>query len=109
MDPVHMRPTGADPTHDEEVPRPITARLARMVVRVEPDLPATVLDISSRLLAETGQQYSRAAIMRGLLAIGLVTVANASSLAPLFVGAVVKQGRKSGRNWRPVAVLDRES
>lgn len=74
----------------------ITPRLCRMVLRVDRNLRETLVTIAARLLSETGLSYSCAAIVRGLIDLGLASLADASSLAPLFVGARVKRGRKPG-------------
>jgi hypothetical protein len=52
--------------------------------------------IAERLFSETRCEYSRSAVTRGLIALSLVAVADARLLAPLFLGARVKRGRKRG-------------
>jgi hypothetical protein len=74
----------------------MTARLARMVVRLPRDLKITLSTIEDRLFSETRLVYSHAAIFRGLLALGLLAVAGVPRLAPLFVGTRIKRGRKKG-------------
>ncbi len=68
----------------------------RMVVRVTCDLGAKLDDTGERLFTETAYDHSRAAIVRGLIAIGLATVERAPHLAPPFVGVRSARGRKKG-------------
>ena len=72
------------------------SRLLRMIVRVDPGLHEALARIAERLFSETRFKYSRAAVFRGLIAIGLAAVADAPHLAPLFVGARLKRGRTQG-------------
>jgi hypothetical protein len=73
-----------------------SSRLVRMIVRADPGLHAGLARIAERLFSETQLEYSRAAVFRGLIAIGLAAVTDAPHLAPLFRGARLKRGRKSG-------------
>jgi hypothetical protein len=57
--------------------------------------------ISERLFDETRQEYSYAAILRGLIALGLASIAGKTSLAVEFAGARVPRGRKRGAAWKP--------
>jgi hypothetical protein len=85
------------------------SRLLRLIVRVDPSLHEVLARIAKRLFSETRFEYSRAAIFRGLIAIGLAAVADTPRLAPLFVGARLKRGRKPGsRAALPAARADRE-
>ena len=68
----------------------------RMVLRVPPELPQRLTAIQTHLFDETRIEYSYAAIMRGLIALGLTQVEGAPNLAVLFMGARVKRGRKPG-------------
>lgn len=87
----------------------MSARLVRMVVRVPRDLDDTLSTIAGQLFSETRLTYSRAAIFRGLLALGLLAVADAPHIARLFVGSRVKRGRKRGdRPEKHTADLDLE-
>jgi hypothetical protein len=72
------------------------SRLVRVVVRTEPGLHEALARIAQRLFSETQLQYSRAAVFRGLVAIGLAAISDAPHLAPLFRGVRVKRGRKPG-------------
>lgn len=69
-------------------------RLARMVLRIDRDLGMQFDVIADRLSTETAKDYSRAAVVRGLLALGLATVAGNDVLAPLFAGARIPRGRR---------------
>lgn len=82
-----------------------TRRLFRMVVRVEPDLSVTLNEVVKRLLAETRCTYSLAAVVRGLVVLGLREVSGAPHIAGFFAGSRVKRGRKRGERRAP-AVLD---
>jgi hypothetical protein len=88
----------------------VSARLARLVVRVPIDLGATLDGIAGRLFEETRIEYSHASIVRGLIRMGLttVTVAGDDGLAPLFAGVRVPRGRKKGERRPRVADLDLE-
>ena len=79
-------------------------RLVRMVLRVSPELQEDLITLSERLFDETRLEYSYAAIVRGLIALGLVSIVGKASLAVEFAGARVPRGRKRGERWkRPVA------
>jgi hypothetical protein len=67
-----------------------------MVVMVEPALHEALTKIAERLFSETRSEYSCSAVTRGLIALGLVAVADVRRLAPLFLSARVKRGRKRG-------------
>jgi hypothetical protein len=67
-----------------------------MVLRVGVDLDAQVDVIAERLFQETRYDYPRAAVVRGLIVLGLLTVARSNVLAPLFVGVKVARGPKKG-------------
>ena len=69
-------------------------RLARLVVRVDRTLHSTLDGIAGRLFMETAYDHSHAAVIRGLIRLGLATVAGASQLAPLFANARIPRGRK---------------
>ena len=75
-----------------------------MVVRVPRDLPERLTAIQTHLFDETRVEYSYAAIMRGLINLGLAQVEGAPNLAVLFIGARVKRGRKPGGKV-PTAVV----
>jgi hypothetical protein len=65
-----------------------------MVVRVDPALHEALTEIAERLFSETRSEYPCSAVTRGLIALGLVAVADVRLLGPLFRGARVKRGRK---------------
>ncbi|MFS8071303.1 MAG: hypothetical protein ACMG6S_33455 [Byssovorax sp.] len=67
-----------------------------MVMRVPRDLPERLTTIAEHLYDETKLEYSFAAIVRGLIAIGLEKIDGAPSLAVEFAGARVARGRKAG-------------
>lgn len=71
-------------------------RLVRMVLRVGVDLDAQVDVIAERLFQETRDDYPRAAVVRGLIVIGLAAVARSNMISPLFAGARISRGRKKG-------------
>lgn len=76
------------------------AKLARMIVRVDPELNTTLVDLAARLLEETRVEHSHASIIRGLVALGLASITDAVTLAPSFVGVRVPRGRKAGTRSR---------
>lgn len=76
-------------------------RLARMVLRVDGDLGMHLDTLADRLSTETATDYSRAAVVRGLLTLGLAAVAGNDVLAPLFAGARLPRGRKKGDGMAP--------
>ena len=85
------------------------SRLHRMVVRVDPALHEALTKIAEQLFSETQSEYSCSAVTRGLIALGLVAVADVRLLAPQFLGARVKRGRKRGyRVPTTVTPTDRE-
>ncbi len=67
-----------------------------MVLRVSPTLQKELTSISDRLSRETSVEYSCAAIVRGLLALGLTSIAGRANLALVFAGARIPRGRKRG-------------
>ena len=73
----------------------MSALLIRMVMRVPRDLPERLTKIAEHLYDETKLEYSFAAIVRGLIAIGLEKIDGAPSLAVEFAGARVARGRKA--------------
>jgi hypothetical protein len=76
----------------------LEARLVRMVLRVSPALQHDLKKISERLFRETRLEYSCAAIVRGLIRLGLTSIAGKASLAVEFAGTRIPRGRKrSGR------------
>ena len=72
-----------------------------MVLRVSPDLQEDLITLSERLFDETRLEYSYAAVVRGLIALGLASIVGKASLAVEFTGARVPRGRKRGTRWKP--------
>ena len=75
----------------------LDARLVRMVLRVSPELQEDLITISERLFDETRLEYSYAAIIRGLIALGIASIAGKASLAVEFAGARIPRGRKAAK------------
>lgn len=86
----------------------LDARLVRMVLRVSPELQEDLITISERLFDETRLEYSYAAIVRGLISLGLASLAGKANLAVEFAGARVPRGRKRGERWKS-SYHDRDS
>ncbi len=84
----------------------LDARLVRMVLRVSAELQEDLINISERLFDETRLEYSYAAIIRGLISLGLASIAGKASLAVEFAGARVPRGRKRGERWKRSDDLD---
>lgn len=72
-----------------------------MVLRVSPALQEDLTTISERLFRETRLEYSYAAIVRGLITLGLASIAGKASLAVEFAGTRIPRGRKRGERWKP--------
>jgi hypothetical protein len=75
-----------------------------MVLRVHPELPERLAMIQEHLYQETRLEYGYAAIVRGLINLGLTQIEGVPNLAVLFMGARVKRGRKPGGKV-PAAVV----
>ena len=84
----------------------LDARLIRMVLRVSPELQEDLITISERLFDETRLEYSYAAIIRGLIALGLASIDGKANLAVEFAGARVPRGRKRGDRWKSSDTVD---
>jgi hypothetical protein len=84
----------------------VSRPLARQVLRLDPSLNDTLATIAARLFNETRLEYPLASVIRGLIALGLLAIAEAPLLAPLFVGARVPRGRKKGTRFPPRAGPD---
>jgi hypothetical protein len=102
----HRSAKGAVP-----IGRYLDSRLVRMVVRVDARLPKELTDIIKHLFNETGTKYSRSAIVRGLIAVGLASVQLGLLEAPpllerLFKESRVPRGRKPGARWTPIEEHD---
>ena len=80
---------------------PFESKLVRMVLRVSPALQEDLTTISERLFRETRLEYSYAAIVRGLITLGLASIAGKASLAVEFAGTRIPRGRKRGERWKP--------
>lgn len=74
-----------------------------MVLRVPPELQEDLITIRERLYEETRLEYSYAAIVRGLIALGLASLVGKVNIAVEFAGARVPRGRKP-REGRPERV-----
>jgi len=78
--------------------------LVRRVLRVSPELQEDLIAISERLFDETRLEYSHAAIIRGLIALGIASIAGKVRLAVEFAGSRVPRGRKR-RTERSLGLL----
>jgi hypothetical protein len=67
--------------------------LRRAVFRLPPELRAEIAAVALRLRVETGVEHSAAAVVRGVLVLGLASLVGRESLAPAFIGARLKRGR----------------
>jgi hypothetical protein len=76
------------------------SKLVRMVLRVSPALQEDLITISERLFVETRIEYSYAAIIRGLITLGLASIAGKASLAVEFAGTRIPRGRKRSERWK---------
>ena len=72
-----------------------------MVLRVSPALQNDLTKIGERLFRETRIEYPCAAIVRGLIRLGLASIAGKASLAVEFAGTRIPRGRKRGRRGTP--------
>jgi hypothetical protein len=72
------------------------SRLRRAAVRIPEELLGEIGGVAQRLQEETGLEHSAAAVVRGLLALGLAALAGREHLAPAFVGVRVARGKKRG-------------
>jgi hypothetical protein len=72
-----------------------------MVLRVSPELAEDLLTLQQRLFDETREDYSFAAIIRGLIALGLASTTAMTTVAAAFKGTRIARGRKRGtvRSW----------
>lgn len=68
--------------------------LDRVVLRVPHDFTRAVRSIAAQVFEETATAPHRAAVFRGLIAIGLAKVAETEILAPLFANTAIPRGRK---------------
>jgi hypothetical protein len=74
----------------------VSVSYCRMVLRVPPELPERLTMIQQHLYEETRIEYSYAAIVRGLISLGLNQIEGAPRLTVLFIGARIPRGRKPG-------------
>jgi hypothetical protein len=72
----------------------VTPPLDRLVLRVDQDLRGKLKGIAGQLFDETRLEYPMAAIVRGLIGLGLEEVGRHRVLAPLFIGMRIARGRK---------------
>src|SRR5690242_3098640 len=80
---------------------PFESKLVRMVLRVSLALEEDSSTISEYLFDETRIEYPNAAIIRGLITLGLAAIAGKASLADEFAGTRLPRGRKRGERWKP--------
>ncbi len=71
-----------------------------MVLRVSPELQDQLIAIGERLFDETRLEYSYSSIIRGLISLGLASIADKAALAPEFAGARIPRGRKQGERGK---------
>lgn len=71
-------------------------RLRRAAIRVPEELLGELAGVVQRLHDETGDEYPAAAVVRGLLVVGLAEIAGRDRIAPSFVGTRIARGRKRG-------------
>ena len=71
----------------------MSASHCRMVLRIPRELPERLATIQDRLYDETHQEYAFAAIVRGLIDLGLTQVEGVPCLAVMFMGCRLKRGR----------------
>ena len=69
-------------------------RLARLVVRIPPELRGKIAKVSALVTEETGVREHRSTIVRGLLLAGLATLDKSESIATFFEGLHIPRGRK---------------
>jgi hypothetical protein len=69
-------------------------RFARLVIRVPPAFGTVLDDLGERLFMETAYAHSRAAVVRGLLRLGLLAIAHEPEIAPRFDGVRIPRGRR---------------
>ena len=72
------------------------SRLRRAAIRVPEELLGEIAIVADRLHEETGLEHSAAAVVRGLLVLGLGAIAGREQIAPAFVGVRVPRGEKQG-------------
>ena len=82
----------------------MSVKYCRMVLRVPPDLPERLTRIQEHLHDETRLEYPYAAIVRGLIDLGLNQIEGTPYRAVLFAGCRVKRGRKPGSRLPTVVV-----
>jgi hypothetical protein len=68
-----------------------------MVVRVDRELQGTLAAVAERLFTETRLEHSKSAIVRGLITIGLIAIAENRGIGSLFAGSRIPRGRKRAR------------
>jgi predicted DNA-binding protein len=77
----------------------------RVVLRLFPELRQALDVLAARLTNETGVAFPRAAVLRGLIGLGIAAVADHATLAPTFIASRVARGVKKGQKQRsPVSL-----
>ena len=72
----------------------------RVVLRLFPELRQALDVLSARLTNETGVAFPRAAVLRGLIGLGIAAVAGHAALAPIFTASRVARGAKKGQRQK---------
>jgi predicted DNA-binding protein len=77
----------------------------RIVLRLFPELLQALDVLAERLTNETGADFPRAAVLRGLIGLGIAALADHATLAPIFSASRVARGVKKGQKQRRAAGL----
>jgi ABC-type amino acid transport system permease subunit len=77
----------------------------RVVLRLFPELRQALDVLAARLTNETGVAFPRAAVLRGLIGLGIAAVAGHATLTPIFIPSRVARGAKKGQKHRRAASL----
>ena len=77
----------------------------RVVLRLSPALRQVLDLIAVRLTTETGAAFPRAAVLRGLIGLGIVAIAGHTTLAPIFLSSRIPRGVKKGHKQRRAVAL----
>jgi hypothetical protein len=77
----------------------------RVVLRLFPELLQALDVLAARLTSETGIAFPRAAVLRGLIGLGIAAIAEHATLAPIFSASRVARGVKKGQKLRRAGSL----
>jgi ABC-type amino acid transport system permease subunit len=77
----------------------------RVILRLLPELRQALDVLTARLTNETGAAFPRAAVLRGLIGLGIAAVAGHATLAPTFIASRIARGAKKGQKQRRAAAL----